>query len=126
MYIHTYIHISKYIYIYIHIYIYIYIYIHIYIYIYIYIYVYIYYISIYIYVCVFICMHIYIYIFIHVVVPWCIVPGRLPRHQEDARHVHNTRGDFLLYEHGNDSFLHRAVKPDSLIAVLWHLSRFAN
>ena len=30
------------------------------------------------------------------------------------------------YEHGNDSVFHRAVEPDSLIAVLWHFSCFAN
>ena len=26
----------------------------------------------------------------------------------------------LVYEHGNDSFVHRAVAPDYVIAVLWH------
>jgi len=30
------------------------------------------------------------------------------------------------HEHGNDSVLHRAVEPDSLIAVCRHFSRFAN
>jgi len=30
------------------------------------------------------------------------------------------------HEHGNDSGFYRAVEPDSLIAILWHFSRFAN
>jgi len=29
-------------------------------------------------------------------------------------------------EHGSDSFVYRAVEPDSLIATLWHVSHFAN
>jgi len=31
-----------------------------------------------------------------------------------------------LNAHGNDSGFHRAVESDSLIAVLWPCSRFAN
>jgi len=39
---------------------------------------------------------------------------------QDADHY------LMRYEHGNDSFFHGAVEPDSLIAVLWHFSCFTN
>ena len=45
--------------------------------------------------------------------------GGAPRYQRGASGA-------AAYEHGNDSFFYRAVEPDSLIAILWHFSRFAN
>ena len=41
-------------------------------------------------------------------------------------HLSNMHTHTHRYKHGNDSFFYRAVEPDSLIAVLWHFSRFDN
>ena len=39
---------------------------------------------------------------------------------------HHVCSRVTMYEHGDDSVFHRAVEPDSLIAVLWHFSGFAD